>query len=105
MVGMDERELGWISANWLRYTYPQYRQSVLPRRAIMEQMITDLQTSLMRVTEERDALKKALLGIDTAIVEESKMPDYHKTVMKRHRMEWGTLWNAIDKAMDALHGL
>lgn len=70
----------------------------------MEQVINDLQTSLMRVTEERDALKKGLQGIASAIVEEGKMPDYHRRVMKRHREEWGTLWNAIDKALDNIRG-
>ena len=70
----------------------------------MEQQVADdLQISLMRVTEERDRLRKAILLIENAIIEEGKMPDYHKAVMKRHRLEWGTLWNAIDKALKEVH--
>lgn len=65
--------------------------------------INELQVSLMRSQEEVARLRKALQGIENAIVEEGKMPSYHKAVMKRHRMEWGTLHNAIDTALEALH--
>lgn len=65
--------------------------------------INELQTQVMRITEQRDALRQAIKKIENAIVEEKKMPDYHKTVMVRHRMEWGTLHNAIDQAIDSLH--
>jgi hypothetical protein len=65
--------------------------------------INELQVSLMRSQEEVVRLRKALQAIETAIIEEGKMPSYHKTVMARHRMEWGTLHNAIDNAIEALH--
>ncbi len=48
-------------------------------------------------------LARAVESIERAIVEEGKMPEYHKSVMKRHRDEWGTLHNAIDKAIEVLH--
>jgi hypothetical protein len=65
--------------------------------------INELQVSLMRSQEEVTRLRKALQKIEDAIVEEGKMPSYHKQVMTRHRMEWGTLHNAIDDALKALH--
>ena len=65
--------------------------------------INELQVSLMRSQEEVARLRKALQGIENAIIEEGKMPSYHKQVMTRHRMEWGTLHNAIDNAIEALH--
>ena len=65
--------------------------------------INELQISLMRSQEEVTRLRKALQKIEDAIVEEGKMPSYHKQVMERHRMEWGTLHNAIDDALKALH--
>jgi hypothetical protein len=65
--------------------------------------INELQVSLMRYQEEVTRLRKALQKIEDAIVEEGKMPSYHKQVMTRHRMEWGTLHNAIDDALKALH--
>ena len=48
-------------------------------------------------------LARAVERIEKAIVEEGKMPEYHKAVMKRHRDEWGTLHNAIDNAIKVLH--
>jgi hypothetical protein len=48
-------------------------------------------------------LARAVESIERAIVEEGKMPEYHKSVMKRHRDEWGTLHNAIDNAIKVLH--
>jgi hypothetical protein len=65
--------------------------------------INELQVSLMRSQEEVVRLRKALQAIETAIIEEGKMPSYHNQVMARHRMEWGTLHNAIDNAIEALH--
>jgi predicted RNase H-like nuclease (RuvC/YqgF family) len=66
--------------------------------------INELQVSLMRSQEEVARLRKALQKVENAIIEEGKMPSYHRAVMKRHRMEWGTLHNAIDEALKVLHG-
>jgi hypothetical protein len=66
--------------------------------------INELQVSLMRSQEEVTRLRKALQKVENAIIEEGKMPSYHRAVMKRHRMEWGTLHNAIDEALKVLHG-
>ena len=66
--------------------------------------INELQVSLMRSQEEVARLRKALQKVENAIIEEGKMPSYHRVVMKRHRMEWGTLHNAIDEALKVLHG-
>lgn len=67
-------------------------------------MNQELQTSLMRAQEETARLRRALEKIERAIIEEGKMPAYHKKVMERHRLEWGTLHNAIDDAIEVLHG-
>lgn len=48
-------------------------------------------------------LLKAVERIEQAIIDEGKMPAYHKAVMARHRNEWGTLHNAIDDAIKVLH--
>jgi|694.fasta_scaffold27312_14 hypothetical protein len=53
--------------------------------------------------DEIQRLRAAIQKIEQAIVEEGKMPSYHKQVMTRHRMEWGTLHNAIDEAIKAIH--
>lgn len=40
-----------------------------------------------------------MAGIDllrAAIHDEGQRPDIHRGVMRRHRMEWPTLWRAID---------
>jgi SPX domain protein involved in polyphosphate accumulation len=52
---------------------------------------------------EIERLRAAIQKIEQAIVDEGKMPPYHRAVMKRHRMEWGTLHNAIDEAIKAIH--
>mgnify|MGYP000735842933 CR=1 FL=1 len=54
--------------------------------------------------DEIERLRNALGKIEQAIVEEGKMPSYHRAVMKRHRMEWGTLHNAIEEALKVLNG-
>ena len=66
--------------------------------------INELQISLMRSQEDVARLRKALQKVENAIIEEGKMPSYHRAVMERHRMEWGTLHNAIDEALKVLHG-
>ena len=58
---------------------------------------------LHRAADEIERLRAAIQKIEQAIVEEGKMPPYHRSVMKRHRMEWGTLHNAIDEAIKAIH--
>lgn len=49
--------------------------------------------------KETTELRHAIAGIQKAIEEEGKMPSYHRSVMKRHREEWGSLHLAIDKAV------
>ena len=64
----------------------------------------DLQTSLMRSQEEVKKLRMAITQIENAVIEERKMPNYHNAVIKRHREEWGSLHNAIEKAINVLNG-
>jgi len=49
--------------------------------------------------KEATELRHAIAEIQKAIEEEGKMPSYHRSVMKRHREEWGSLHLAIDKAV------
>jgi hypothetical protein len=51
------------------------------------------------LAEEATELRNAIAGIQKAIQDEGKMPSYHRSVMKRHREEWGSLHLAIDKAV------
>jgi hypothetical protein len=55
------------------------------------------------LSEEASELRKAIVGIQKAIQDEGKMPSYHRSVMKRHREEWGSLHLAIDKAVKLLN--
>ncbi len=57
---------------------------------------------LHRAADEIERLRAAIQKIEQAIVDEGKMPPYHRSVMKRHRMEWGTLHNAIDEAINTV---
>ena len=53
--------------------------------------------------KEATELRHAIAGIQKAIEEEGKMPSYHRSVMKRHREEWGALHLAIDKSVKLLN--
>ena len=49
--------------------------------------------------KEATELRHAIVQIQKAIEDESKMPSYHRSVIERHREEWGSLHLAIDKAV------
>ena len=42
-------------------------------------------------------MDKAIQKLIDAIRIEGPVPSYHHHVMRKHRKEWPTLWNAIDK--------
>lgn len=81
-----------------------YRRKVGKEVSEEQATINDLQVSLMRAQEEADRLRKAIQRIEEVVVEEAKLPRYHSGVIERHRLEWGSLHNAIEKAIEALHG-
>jgi len=64
----------------------------------------DLQTSLMRTSEQNIKFHKALKAIDQAIMDDDMAPTQHREILRRHRAEWKNLWDAIDRAMDVFHG-
>lgn len=66
-------------------------------------IINELQVSLMRAQEEILRLRKAIKKIEDEIIAEQKMPSYHNTVIERHRLEWGTLHIAIERAIEELY--
>jgi hypothetical protein len=43
-----------------------------------------------------------LRQIRNAIYDEGVNPQHHRSVMRRHRKEWPTLWEAIDESMKDL---
>lgn len=42
-------------------------------------------------------IEEIIVEIRDAILNEGPQPLYHKSVMEKHRKEWPTLWNALDK--------
>jgi regulator of replication initiation timing len=65
--------------------------------------LSDAADEIEALRLENIRLRLALRKIEEVIVEENKMPPYHRAVVKRHRDEWGSLHNAIDDALKALH--
>jgi regulator of replication initiation timing len=65
--------------------------------------LSDAADEIEALRTENNRLRLALCKIEEVIVEENKMPPYHRAVIKRHRDEWGSLHNAIDDALKALH--
>jgi hypothetical protein len=65
--------------------------------------LSDAADEIAALRLENIRLRLALCKIEEVIVEENKMPPYHRAVIKRHRDEWGSLHNAIDDALKALH--
>lgn len=47
-------------------------------------------------------LKDALVRVHKAITVEGRSPRRHKQTMRRHRMEWPTLWEALDNLMKVI---
>ena len=45
------------------------------------------------------SLEKKLASIVSAITDEGRMPEYHQQIMKKHRQEWPTLWQALDEIL------
>ena len=54
------------------------------------------------IFNSRNKLRKAISDIKKAINEEEKMPAYHRSVIARHREEWGSLHLTIEKAINLL---
>jgi chromosome segregation ATPase len=92
-----------------------------------EATIRDLQSSIMRLQEEKAQLscdvetwaktcekfsieafnakaqlvhlKNSIDSLEMAIKDEGPYPKHHRKIMFRHKREWPTLWNAIDKVI------
>ena len=41
----------------------------------------------------------ALEAVRRAITDAGSHPGYHRSVMRRHRAEWPSLWHALDKLL------
>ena len=46
---------------------------------------------------KQDEQQKIINEIVNAIIVEGPRPDYHRSLLKRHRSQWPTLWAALDK--------
>lgn len=53
----------------------------------------------LEAADEIERLRVLIAGIQTAIFNEGRNPEYHQQVMRRHRSEWPALWSTIDKLM------
>lgn len=69
---------------------------------------TELEGKLVEVWIENFFLKKKLSNLEKATTELVKairdkgaVPQYHNHVMRKHRDEWPTLWQAIDNIVKA----
>lgn len=66
--------------------------------------MTDLQTEIDRWDQgllpiQMESLIEAArkwVVIQKAITDEGPEPRYHRKIMKRHRKEWPTLWDALE---------
>jgi peptidoglycan hydrolase CwlO-like protein len=93
-----------------------------------EATIRDLQSSIMRLQEEKEKLhfdvetwaktcekfsidafnakselthiKAHIKSIEKTITNEGRYPKRHRKIMFKHKREWPSLWNAIDKLLD-----
>lgn len=61
----------------------------------------EFQLLLIEMERERDRWKKLAEELAEAITNEGESPKFHRSVMKKHRSEWPTLWNRIDKIIAA----
>ena len=52
--------------------------------------------------KERDKWKSLCEGIVEAITNEGREPFVHRRIIAKHRSEWMTLWERIDKAIKAV---
>ena len=57
-----------------------------------EEEIERLRTQLNRRNMQIEAIRKAIQN-------EGPQPRYHRTLMRKHRREWKTLWKAIDNIL------
>lgn len=64
----------------------------------------EFQLLLIEMERERDKWKKLAEQLIEAITNEGQSPKFHRTVMNKHRSEWPTLWNRIDKIAKAVNG-
>lgn len=46
-----------------------------------------------------DSTQQAIEELRRAIKDKGPVPAYHDDILRRHRREWPTLWEAIDKLL------
>jgi hypothetical protein len=65
------------------------------------QTIQELQTSNMRLQEDRDRWRKLCLDLAEVVKNENRSPLKTGKLANKHRDEWPQLWIAIDNIVDA----
>lgn len=68
-----------------------------------EQQLVEAWVELFFLKKQNDEMKNAISSIIAAIEDKGAVPQYHNHVMRKHKEEWPTLWNAIDKAIKAYY--
>ena len=63
---------------------------------------TEAADEIEHLRKERDKWKSLCEGIVEAITNEGREPFVHRRIIAKHRSEWMTLWERIDKAIKAV---
>jgi len=66
--------------------------------------LTTAQTMWMLEEAQKNKWKSLCQGIVEAITDEGREPAFHHKIMAKHRSEWKTLWERIDKTIRAVRG-
>jgi len=64
--------------------------------------LTTAQTMWMLEEAQKNKWKSLCEGIVEAITNEGREPSVHRRIIAKHRSEWMTLWERIDKAIKAV---
>ena len=64
--------------------------------------LTTAQTMWMLEEGQKNKWKSLCEGIVEAITNEGREPSVHRRIIAKHRSEWMTLWERIDKAIKAV---
>lgn len=64
--------------------------------------LTTAQTMWMLEEAQKNKWKSLCEGIVEAITNEGREPFVHRRIIAKHRSEWMTLWERIDKAIKAV---
>lgn len=64
--------------------------------------VQDIANERKDAADEIELLRSRLNEIVWAVINEGKVPTYHRAIVKKHRKEWPYLWKQIDKAVKVM---